>query len=188
MAALLAMKQAGASVKCFKWLHAKAIVADRMYAMVMSANLQTHGMDQGFELGVKLTGTQVTELMNCLDVFLTNNHKELHINMSLGMISGDLEAWENNAFTRYSVSEVDVVELSTIKLDCLSDMDKQPSIPNANWRENTSHKIEYKWRIDPPVITNAISEYFRPLPAKDKTSEKQDTNSPRKVMTQRLFD
>ncbi|NHW60017.1 phosphatidylserine/phosphatidylglycerophosphate/cardiolipin synthase family protein, partial [Escherichia coli] len=59
MPALLAMKQAGASVMCFKWLHAKAIVVDGMHGMVMSANFQAYGMDQGFELGVKLTGIQV---------------------------------------------------------------------------------------------------------------------------------
>ena len=180
MPALLAMKRVGASVMCFKWLHAKAIVADGIHAMVMSANFQTHGMDQGFELGVKLTGTQVKELMNCLDVFLTNYHNELNIDMSLGMISGGFEAWENNAFKGYSVSEVGVVELSPIKADCLSDMDKQPKIPNANWRENTSHKIEYKWRIEPPAITNTSPEYFRPSPAKDETSKKQDTGSARK--------
>ena len=174
------MKRVGASVMCFKWLHAKAIVADGIHAMVMSANFQTHGMDQGFELGVKLTGTQVKELMNCLDVFLTNYHNELNIDMSLGMISGGFEAWENNAFKGYSVSEVGVVELSPIKADCLSDMDKQPKIPNANWRENTSHKIEYKWRIEPPAITNTSPEYFRPSPAKDETSKKQDTGSARK--------
>jgi hypothetical protein len=174
------MKQAGASVMCFKWLHAKAIVADGMHGMVMSANFQTHGMDQGFELGVKLTGTQVTELMNCLGVFLNNSHNELNIDMSLGMISGGFEAWENNAFKRYSVSEVAAVELSPIKADCLSDMDKQPSMPSANWRENTSHKIEYKWRIEPPVITNTSAEYFKPSKAKDETSKKQDSGSPRK--------
>ncbi|GLS83029.1 phospholipase D-like domain-containing protein [Paraferrimonas haliotis] len=180
MPALLAMKQAGASVKCFKWLHAKAVVADGVHAMVMSANFQAHGMDQGFELGVKLTGIQVKELMNCLDVFLTNSHNELNIDMSLGMISGGFEAWENNAFKGYSVREVGVVELSAIKADCLSDMDKQPKIPNANWRENTSQKIEYKWRIEPPVITNASQEYFKPLTAKDETSKKKDSGSPRK--------
>ncbi len=180
MPALLAMKRAGASVMCFKWLHAKAIVVDGMHGMVMSANFQTHGMDQGFELGVKLTGTQVKELMNCLDVFLTSYHNELNIGMSLGMISGGFEVWENNAFKGYSVSEVDVIELSPIKADCLSDMDKQPKIPNANWRENTSHKIEYKWRIEPPVTTNTRPEYFRPSPAKEKLSKKQTTDSPKK--------
>ncbi|WP_017218263.1 phospholipase D-like domain-containing protein [Pseudoalteromonas sp. NJ631] len=179
MPALLAMKEAGASVMCFKWLHAKAIVVDGMHGMVMSANFQTHGMDQGFELGVKLTGTQVTELMNCLNVFLANIHNELHINMSLGMISGGFEAWEKNAFKGYLVNEVDVVELSPIKADCLSDMDKKPNIPNANWRENTSQKIEYKWRIEPPVTTNASPEYFKPLMAKDEASKKQDAGSPR---------
>lgn len=180
MPALLAMKQAGASVMCFKWLHAKAVIADGMHGMVMSANFQAHGMDQGFELGVKLTGTQVTELMNCLEVFLINRHNELKMDMSLGMISGGFEAWENNAFKGYSVREVDVVELAPVKAACLSDMDKQPKIPNANWRKNTFHKIEYKWRIEPPVATRASPEYFRPLTAKDETSKKQNTGSPRK--------
>lgn len=113
-------------------------------------------------------------------MFLTNSRNELNIDISLGMISGVFEVWENKAFKSYSVSEVDVVELSPLKADCLSDMDKQPNIPNANWRENTSHKIEYKWRIEPPVITNTSPEYFRPSIAKDETSKEQNTDSPKK--------
>lgn len=178
--ALMAMKQAGASVKCFKWLHAKAVLVDGKKAMVMSANFQVYGMDEGFELGVKLSGNQVTELKYCLEEFLANNHNELRIDMALGMISGDFEVWENNAFKTYSVGEVGVVELPSIKAECLSDMNKSPKLPNTNWQKNTYHEIEYKWSITPPVIKNQGSEHFRPSPAKGEKSKKQKGDLQRK--------
>ncbi|MGZ3461706.1 MAG: hypothetical protein ACXU86_24710, partial [Archangium sp.] len=40
----------------FQWLHAKVVWSDAGEALVTSANLEPHGMDDGFELGVRLTG------------------------------------------------------------------------------------------------------------------------------------
>jgi cardiolipin synthase len=52
---------AGAIVLGHDKLHAKAIVADGR-GMVMTANLQTHGLDDGFEVGVHLN-TEVSDAL-----------------------------------------------------------------------------------------------------------------------------
>ncbi len=62
MGALLALGEAGASVFAFRWLHAKAIWTDAGESLVMSANLQRDGLDHGFELGVRLTGSRAAEI------------------------------------------------------------------------------------------------------------------------------
>ena len=54
MPALIRLREAGAIVYGFQWLHAKAIWSDQGEALVMSANLQPDGLDRGFELGLKL--------------------------------------------------------------------------------------------------------------------------------------
>lgn len=180
MPALLAMKQAGASVRCFKWLHAKAVVVDGKNAMTMSANFQAHGMDEGFELGVKLVGDQVAELKKCLEKFLSSKHNELRADIALGGISGDFEVWENNAFKEYLANEIAVVELSPINAECLSDMNKKPKIPNTNWRENTSHRIEFRWTVKPPVIAGSNPECFMPVSHKDDKTKKQKGDLPKK--------
>jgi phosphatidylserine/phosphatidylglycerophosphate/cardiolipin synthase-like enzyme len=160
MPALLAMEKAGATVKCFKWLHAKAIVVDGEKAMIMSANFQTHGMDEGFELGVSLDGEQIVELQQCLDTFLAGKHKELQASMTLGQISGDFEAWENTQFKSYSTKEMSVIELAPIDAKCLSDMSEKPTLPNTNWRTNTCKKIEFTWAVKPPVVSDTKSEHY----------------------------
>lgn len=166
MPALLAMQQAGATVKCFKWLHAKAILVDDKKAMVMSANFQTHGMDEGFELGLPLIGSQITELKHCIEKFLTVEHQELRTSMALGRVLGDFEVWENSMFKSYFAKELSVIELAPIDSRCLSDMTLKPSLPKANWRSNTSHKVEFKWVVTPPVITGSKPESF--IPQEDK--------------------
>lgn len=56
MPALVALVNAGAQVYGFKWLHAKALWNDSGEALVMSANMQKDGLDQGFETGVVISG------------------------------------------------------------------------------------------------------------------------------------
>lgn len=186
MPSLLAMKQAGASVKCFKWLHAKAILIDGQEAMVMSANFQTHGMDEGFELGVKLVGDQVTELKHCLENFLTKQYNELRTDMTLGMISGDFEAWENNKFISYSANEISVVELPPIEANCLSDMSKKPNITDISWQKYTSHKVKFDWIVKPPVLTTSYPEYFMPIEKKVDKNNKQQREMVRKSYTPKV--
>src|SRR5690606_22278000 len=62
MSALVKLAEAGATVLGFRWLHAKAIVVDGRSALVMSANLQTQGLDQGFELGVLMHDARVADV------------------------------------------------------------------------------------------------------------------------------
>ncbi len=60
MKALVALREAGATVLGFPYLHAKVIWSDTGEALVMSANLQVHGLDEGFEVGAILDGARAT--------------------------------------------------------------------------------------------------------------------------------
>jgi len=179
MPALLAMERSGATIKCFKWLHAKAVIVDDKRAMVMSANFQTHGMDEGFELGVPLVGEQVSELKRCFETFFATRHKELRTNVKLGMINGDFQAWEGADFKEYSAQESSFIELKQIEARCLSDMNMQPKLPNTNWRSNTSHKIEYRWCVRPPTVSGSKPEHFKQVGNKEK--QEQESYKPKVV-------
>lgn len=52
---VMALAAAGARVVAHDKLHAKALAVDGQ-VLVMSANLEAHGLDQGFEVGATLTG------------------------------------------------------------------------------------------------------------------------------------
>ncbi|TOM07229.1 hypothetical protein CGH84_24310, partial [Vibrio parahaemolyticus] len=80
------MVEAGAKVFGFKWLHAKAIWNEHNHGMIMSANLQEHGLDTGFELGVLLNGDRAKQLKECLVALSANSTsdiKELVLNSKL---------------------------------------------------------------------------------------------------------
>ena len=97
--ALIKLVKAGARVYGFKWLHAKAIWADANEAMVMSANLEKHGLDEGFELGVVLSGDRASAVKDALELFLSRKqkYKELKVGISRGDVRGEVEVWEGTS-------------------------------------------------------------------------------------------
>ena len=65
-AAAGALGRVGAKGVAVDRLHAKALVADDQ-AIVMTANLERHGLDRGCELGLILDVDETLELMEVLD-------------------------------------------------------------------------------------------------------------------------
>lgn len=54
----------GGKVYCHPLLHAKSLIVDNRYAMVMTANIAKLGLDEGFETGVILKAKQIMVLKN----------------------------------------------------------------------------------------------------------------------------
>ena len=71
MPALERLRSAGAKVAGFAWLHAKA-VATESGAVVMSANIEPQGLEQGFEMGIALGGKRASEVMGTLGRWASN--------------------------------------------------------------------------------------------------------------------
>ncbi len=82
MDALAKLYHAHAEVYGFEWLHAKAILTDGNAGMVMSANIQKNGMDQGFEMGIKLHGELALQLRELINEILDRCHSSLQSGMT----------------------------------------------------------------------------------------------------------
>jgi len=89
VSALLRLRRAGVEVFCLPWLHAKALVCDQE-SIVMSANLQRHGMDDGFELGVRLGAADTLALLNVLEQWKSAADWRLETPRALGDIAGEV--------------------------------------------------------------------------------------------------
>ncbi len=87
--ALLKLRRAGARVLCLPWLHAKALVCDQD-SLVMSANLQRHGMDDGVELGVRLSASDTRVLLGVLEQWTAASQWRLETPAVLGEITGEI--------------------------------------------------------------------------------------------------
>lgn len=76
MEALRRLRSAGARVAGFTWLHAKALVTET-HAVVMSANIESRGLDSGFEMGIALDGERASRVRAAVDGWADNWEFEL---------------------------------------------------------------------------------------------------------------
>lgn len=170
MGALMKIKSAGAKVFGFKWLHAKAIWNDADDAMVMSANLQHHGLDIGFEVGVKLSDGRAGILKKYLLNFLNNKHSELRLDIRLGKLIGPVKVWSNDQFEDVEIQGSVTERLNPVVAKCASNLKERASIPNPKWIDSPAHEIEYQWIVKAPPLPKSAREVF--------WEEKQETANP----------
>lgn len=57
------LAQNGADVYAHDLIHAKSLTVDKKEAFIFSANIEEHGLDTGFETGVKLNENQLNDLL-----------------------------------------------------------------------------------------------------------------------------
>ena len=188
MPALLKLVEAGATVYGFKWLHAKAIWADTNEAMVMSANLDEHGLESSFEVGLALTHDRARAVKDALELFLKKRHWELRIGLSLGDVIGDIKVWEGNKLDKdfVTVQEQKEIQLDDVSSNCLTKMDLTAQFPNQPWRDVPAHTIKYHWNVTAPVLDRGATEIFMiekknqvDGDGKDKVVETKHPYSPR---------
>ena len=154
MPALLALAEAGARVLGFKWLHAKALCADGGGALVMSANLQSDGLDQGFELGVPLAGERAEEVRHRLVEWSKAARWKLLASPSLGDIHGEALLWHGNRLDEMTVEDEARVDLGSVtaeSLDRLNDA-RAPDPPVSGELPEPAHEIVHEWSVHPPLL------------------------------------
>ena len=182
MKALMRLKEAGAEIYGFKWLHAKALWVDGQHAMIMSANLQKHGLDEGFEVGVKISGSGIDELKTYLDYFMNQAGHHLTLNLPLGQYQGELKYWENEQFNDVELTSQKQVVLPNMTADCLSNLNLEAKLPDLDWHKEPVHEVYYQWKVVAPRLPKQAKEILweekKPRPIDSETDKKQnDKNS-----------
>lgn len=160
MNALIKLAQAGAKIYGFQWLHAKALYIDNKQAMVMSANLQKHGLDEGFEIGIQLHHQAILELKACLDYFISQANYELRLDLPLGHYLGEMKYWENQQFTDLTIQAKKIENLPDEIADCASDLSKNITLPKSDWRKNPVQTMVYRYQVVAPTLPNNAKEVF----------------------------
>ena len=166
MPALVALAEAGARVLGFKWLHAKALWADSGRALVMSANLEKHGLDGSFELGVRLDGERAEELRARLERWSTHAAWELHPAPGLGEVIGAVLVWHEEKLVELEVMPrrpVDLGAFTAISADGLT-APEEPEPPRADRLPRpdcAAHEIDCRWLVQPPRLHPRAKEVMR---------------------------
>jgi len=160
--ALLKLRKAGATVFCFTWLHAKALVCDDQ-ALVMSANLQKHGLDEGFELGVRLTGGDSEALLAVLRAWSDQAPWRLEIPATLGNVSGEIVPLTPAAIPKKPEPTIRIKTTDTVTLDAVTaksaDRLDEAKLSEANLRQEAEkrgltwvHEVVVKYSLRAPRV------------------------------------
>ena len=168
MPALVALAEAGAQVLGFKWLHAKALWADSGRALVMSANLEKHGLDGGFELGLRLDGERAEELRRRLERWAGQAAWELRAAPALGEVAGAVRTWHDRELVELDVKPrrpVDLGIFTAASAEALT-APKEPGAPRADGLphpDHAAHDLECRWLVQPPRLNPKAKEVKRPV-------------------------
>lgn len=185
MPALLKLRNAGVRVLGFKWLHAKAVISDHQEAVVMSANLQDHGLENGFEVGIVFNDSRVNDLARCFKAWEESAQWELLVNQKLGDINGDVKLWHVGKLEDITVDKKQIVALDDITADSAEDLDMEAELPEINWQNYPAHEIVFQWDVKAPVLNTKSEAIYRKekrgLPEKtDSAQVKNKKNKPKK--------
>lgn len=157
MKALLALAEAGAKVLGFRWLHAKAIWTDSGEAMLMSANIESDGLDKGFELGVVLKDYRAHAVRDCLTDWQGAAQWQLVHSPKLGSVEGDIQMWQEGRLVDASVLRTADVDLGRVTADSADALwaprpaFSPDSLPFA-------HELVCRWRVIAPALPASAIE------------------------------
>ncbi|MNZ81167.1 Cardiolipin synthase A [compost metagenome] len=165
MPALIALSRAGAAVHAFNWLHAKAIWTDRQQGLLMSANLQQHGLDEGFELGLRLHDERVAELHERLQSWIETAPWVLKVDAQLGAISGRARLWTGKELREVDVRPSRSIDLGSVEAASAELLEaRQPAVPKFDPLQEPVHEVHYRWVVRAPRLHSKAQEQYRPQP------------------------
>ena len=166
MGALTSLVEAGAEIRGHPWLHAKCILVDLnegWTGLIMTANIESKGLDEGFESGIPVHRADATNLHLILEDWWQNFPKTFFTNKKQGEIEGDVSLWRDETLTTISIQkkfEEDIGEFeakSFDEMEIFTPTEVSRHIQHLSARtaskENTLyHEHILSWTILPPKL------------------------------------
>jgi cardiolipin synthase len=158
MEALVGLARAGVEVRGHRYLHAKAIVSDcqtEPHGLVMSANFDVHGLDQGYEAGVSLTGRRLSTLQGILSKWWGSFTTPLLVEKTLGELPEQrVNLYRNGGFEDIAIARERRVDLGQIRARSPEEMEstRPPRFPEPETIGSRTYykEIHYTWTVLPP--------------------------------------
>lgn len=151
-----------------KFLHAKAIVADGDRGLLMTANLEKHGLEEGFELGVRLGPDDTAALERLLAAWEAGAGFLLRDTVRIGDLRGPVQILNGKGYKDLMIEPVHEVDAGTVNVDCCTKLEsaKRPTAPRPP-EGRLFHRIEHTWTIRPPVLARGAKPVPPPAAAED---------------------
>lgn len=155
-----------------KYLHAKAICADGVRGMVMTANCEAHGLDSGFEVGVELAARDAGALGRILASWHAAAMWQMKVNAQIGGLVGAVQILNGKEYKVLSVEREARIHDGNVPVDSCTKIDsvKAPR-PGAIPDGKRYHRIEHTWSIELPTLARNAKPW-KPPTEKDKPGPK----------------
>ncbi|KYF91867.1 hypothetical protein BE20_13470 [Sorangium cellulosum] len=136
-----------------EWLHAKAIVADGVRGLVMTANLEAHGLEHGFEVGVELEGDDAADLARVLASWQAEAPAQLLTSARLGELRGMVQVMNGKGYRDLTIEAKGRIDDGVAKVDCCTRIASAPHPPQRRTPDGKLYQmVEHVWSIEPPVL------------------------------------
>lgn len=153
--ALIDLVKAGAEVRAHPDLHAKALIWNHgkdTHGLVMTANLTSLGLDQGFEVGAVVNGERALALKELLQSWWSWMPYELRVDARVGNVKGKIRIWRppvlQDAMVIKQAPEMYLGRLEARSQEEASSI--QPSefpSPKSNGQPIYYEEIPYRWEV-----------------------------------------
>ena len=161
MPALEALAKAGAKVFGFKYLHAKAIWTDQKCALVMSANLQKHGLDEGFEVGVSLQDKRAEEIHERLTRWTQVAPWQLSIKTNLGEAPSKIMVLHEKKWKELTIEEEKSIDLGILTARFAeileTDVPEIPPPPEKGF-PHMARRLRLHWKVEASTLSKNAKE------------------------------
>jgi phosphatidylserine/phosphatidylglycerophosphate/cardiolipin synthase-like enzyme len=160
MNALIELAQAGAEVHGHPWLHAKCVITDTQRgwsSLIMTANFEARGLDEGFETGVLLGPRDTESLQAYVKDWAEDFPMDLFVGKRVGELEGEVTLWMNEEPRRFSIREKGEIDLGEFQAKKFEDMNGfVPDFSKVAGRgTEICHQQTFKWTVLPPKLQAA---------------------------------
>lgn len=160
MGALVSLVKAGVEVRGLRYLHAKAVISDLSggpEGLMMSANFEAHGLDDGYEVGIQPSGARLASVKSILEWWWATATHSLVADRTLGQMPPTTASlYRNGTFEEVEIAEEHQIDLGTVVARSEDEVAtarpaKFPA-PETKGRRVYYKAIHYRWTILPPPV------------------------------------
>lgn len=168
--AVIALRNAGAIVYGFQYLHAKCIIADNSKAMIMTANFEDLSFNKSFEVGAYITSKKgVDDILSNLRDWIEKSGWQLYLNASLKDLKGYfIELNISNCDEKYKKEIVPFklfnCGVHSPSIELIQNFEPKEKIKEIELSLSDKYiccEIDYTWGIDPPCLASGSYEIWK---------------------------
>lgn len=156
MPTLIDLCEAGAIVYGHPDLHAKGIIGNvkgKLQGIMMTANFETKGIDEGFESGLFIEKKRAEQLLKIFNNWEITFPTKLSVTLPRREFQGDLRIWRNQEFQGETIEAVREIDLGTFNVPTFDELESYtPQFPKLEENSSKYHRIIYSWTNIPPQL------------------------------------